>query len=212
MNELPPDPYVCPFCGYTPPSQTLKGRNSHLGSCETYDRALEELAADRGVSIKRVQQTHENTDAIAQSWYALKSERTAQLEGVTSRVRDWLGRYLDAPDQFENETQRDGLLSSAPEWHAITIGIGAGIIVATNPQYIEVYAALLATIFGAERVGKVIPQISDNLLSQLRDETHYFVGGSLLGYLAVRYLHGMPLFGDLPSLVDGAVNATATLV
>ena len=210
MNELPPDPYVCPFCGYTPPSQTLKGRNSHLGSCETYDRALEELAADRGVSIKRVQQTHENTDAIAQSWYALKSERQSEsLSNITDVVRSRLGRYAEVPDGLhESDTKRDGVLSYSAEWHAITIGIGAGVMVAYNPDYLDFLVAILATAFGAERIGRVVPQIPERLLSQLRDEVHYFTGGAIIGYAYLAYLNGEPLFPDLGDIL----NATAMLL
>ena len=210
MNELPKDPYVCPFCGYEPPSRTLQGRRSHLGSCETYDRALEELAADRGVSVQRVKETHENTDAIATSWYDLKSKRQSEtVSGLATRLRERLGSYGEVPDSLhESGTERDGFLSYAAEFHAMLFGIAAGVMVAHNPEYFDLLVGLLATAFGVERVGRVIPQIKERYLSQIRDEVHYFMGGAIVGHVYVQWLNGEALLPD----VSQVVNATATLV
>lgn len=62
-------------------------------------------------------------------------------------VADFEGERMTLPDApNESDTERDGVLSYAGEWHALAIGAGLGIFAAaTMNEVVFVFAFLLIT-------------------------------------------------------------------
>lgn len=79
---------------------------------------------------------------------------------------------MDAPT--EADSQRDGVLSYALEWHALIMGLGAGLAsgLAQRPE-------LLVLVVGVALGIKAAPT---KKLRQLKREPWYAIGGTLIGY------------------------------
>lgn len=113
---------------------------------------------------------------------------------------------LDIPDgATEDETERDGFLSYAGEWHALLSGVGAGIT--SNPALIGVF---LAFVFGrCEFVELLYGQFRDRLegcplersqhLIDASKEVAYSVAGVLLGLYLNGWLIGQMLL-EMPGV------------
>lgn len=84
----------------------------------------------------------------------------------------------DLPDAAtEDDTARDGLLSYAGEWHALTLGITIGLamfVPSTNFRRVVWFAVGLETIEAEKR---------SKALRQVREESWYALGGVVLGLL-----------------------------
>lgn len=76
----------------------------------------------------------------------------------------------DAPT--ESDSERDGLLSYSKEWHALTVGLTAGLVAgATGTWTLAVAVVAMALAVRA----------APGPLSQLRREPWYALGGVTLG-------------------------------
>lgn len=96
--------------------------------------------------------------------------------GFVDRVRRFL-RGADAGS--EAESQRDGLLSYASEWHALLAGGAAGVVAAfVETPELAVAAAVVALGWaGADRFR------GRGVASELQREPWYGIGGVALGYV-----------------------------
>lgn len=84
---------------------------------------------------------------------------------------------MDAPT--EDESERNGFLSYAGEWHAATIGIGVGLAAALHgrPEFLAVLVATTLGLAGADRLK------GRRTARELRREPWYGIGASLLAYV-----------------------------
>ena len=88
----------------------------------------------------------------------------------------------------EKFSDRDGLLSYATEWHALIIGLGAGLGLG-----VPGVAAITATALGL----KVSKKISTRkAIRELKREPWYGIGGSLIGF-GVHHQLGISLLDAL---------------
>jgi hypothetical protein len=86
---------------------------------------------------------------------------------------------ISLPDAgTEAETERDGLLSYAGEWHALIIGGGAGFGSAVTGAPEAAGAVALAAL--GLRAGKRLR--GRGVLAEIRREPWYAIGGTALGY------------------------------
>lgn len=86
---------------------------------------------------------------------------------------------MELPDGPEDETRRDGFLSSAPEWHSAGIGFGVGFAaIATGNLAYAGYVTM--GVFAGLRHGD---GLNDAIASDVRREAPYFVLGLVLGIL-----------------------------
>lgn len=90
-------------------------------------------------------------------------------------IPDW----IELPDSpHESGTDRDGFLSYAKEWHALTIGFGAGLAAATTGRW-ELLAVIAALALGVGGASKV----SDLVARNVKKEPWYALGGLIFGAL-----------------------------
>ena len=92
----------------------------------------------------------------------------------------------------EKYSDRNGLLSYATEWHALIIGLGAGLGLG-----IPGVAAITATALGL-KIGKRIS--TRKAIEELTKEPWYGIGGSLIGWFIQWKLVGFSLL-DLLQLL-----------
>jgi hypothetical protein len=88
-------------------------------------------------------------------------------------LRDWL-RGLDAPS--EEQSDRDGVLSYAVEWHALTVGLAAGLGAGVSGRW-ELAGMVIAITLGVRAAPENVPR-----LGQLKREPWYALGGVVVGY------------------------------
>lgn len=88
---------------------------------------------------------------------------------------------LELPDAAEESgTDRDGVLSYAGEWHALFVGLAAGMVAILTGQYgllLAVAAAALG-IEGLARAGKIR---NVKAVGEIRREPWYALAGLVLG-------------------------------
>jgi len=91
----------------------------------------------------------------------------------------------------EDQGDYDGPFSTYKEWHSATIGAGLGFAVLYSmnmpPQYQAMTSAIalrtILYVLTGERVeigGKSV-ELPENIVGQMREEPHYFLGGFVLG-------------------------------
>jgi hypothetical protein len=88
---------------------------------------------------------------------------------------------FELPDAPEDATERNGVLSSQTEVHALVLGLGAGVIgIATgNPILL---AAVVAIALGVE-IGRLSGDTDEiPAAGEIRKEPWYALGGVLVGY------------------------------
>jgi hypothetical protein len=113
----------------------------------------------------------------------------------------------------ERQTDRDGFLSYAGEFHALTLGLAYGLFAGYQGQpaiAVGVIGVALGLKPGAylgkiakdatlKRLGKTAEKAS--LLGELRREPWYSSGGVLLAYTAGGTLRGLPVQATVSELV-----------
>lgn len=83
---------------------------------------------------------------------------------------------IELPDgATEEETSRDGFLSYAVEWHALAVGLAAGLAAGATGSF-EILGVIVAVTVGI-RAAPVKP------LRQLKREPWYALGGVVIGFL-----------------------------
>lgn len=98
---------------------------------------------------------------------------------MLDRLSAWI-RRLSGPS--EGSSDYDGLLSYATEWHALLIGVGAGLVAGWTMMPL-LAAATIACALGIRGL-KGVPKIRDRAaIRELQAEPWYGIGGTLLGYL-----------------------------
>lgn len=90
---------------------------------------------------------------------------------------------VELPDADEEETSRDGFLSSAVEVHAAVFGAILGWAWLYEPAVGTLIFALVLFAFTGEIVAGAA-NVPEYIRSNIRDEVHYFVGGVVAGYNA----------------------------
>ena len=108
-----------------------------------------------------------------------------------TRVKQWLLRH--APDGAkESDTPRPGFLSYAGEWHALAVGLGAGIAAGTTGRW-ELAAVVVAVALGL-KAGKVKgADPSAPVVGEVRREPWYGLGGVVIGVVFGVLVAGTPL-------------------
>lgn len=105
---------------------------------------------------------------------------------------------VEIPDDSEDETERDGLLSSAPEVHATAIGIGVGftgepLLMGLFLTYVVFSCQMVQMLYG-QFTGKNDCPIREN--PHLRDaaqETGYSIAAVFIGFFCNGWLIGQSL-------------------
>lgn len=109
--------------------------------------------------------------------------------GIAKRVKQWLLR--NAPDGArEQDTKRPGFLSYAGEWHALAVGLAAGLAAGTTGRW-ELAAAVVAVALGmqAGKVKGADPSVA--MVGEVRSEPWYALGGVVIGSVAGLVLPGL---------------------
>jgi len=76
----------------------------------------------------------------------------------------------------EESTDRDGVLSYAKEWHALFIGLGAGLAAATTGRY-ELLALVATIALGIGGASEASAPVAKNV----KKEPWYALAGLLIG-------------------------------
>lgn len=122
--------------------------------------------------------------AVDLAQFGLVVDHRGRLAGLEERVRS----LADGSDlrtdggptaATEAESERDGLLSWAGEWHATTLGAGFGAVGAVLGRP-EVAAIGIAGALGLEAARR----LPGTVASEIQQEPWYAVGGVVAGYLA----------------------------
>lgn len=124
----------------------------------------------------------ENTDDVEDgNPNAQPSESTSSWQQWYRRLQPLLG-YLPT-GEYEEDTERDGILSYAVEVHATVIGLSAGVAAATAGD-MQLVMALVAIALG---VGRAQQQFSESVREQVVKEPAYALAGAAIGYGVVHY-------------------------
>lgn len=110
---------------------------------------------------------------------------------MIDKIKDWFKVYSR---QSESQTERDGFLSYAGEFHAITIGIAIGAYAAISKDPLLVKAMFgLALGLGAmsgsqRRLRKALrktgaPEKLESAIGEVRREPWYSAGGTILSFI-----------------------------
>jgi len=91
---------------------------------------------------------------------------------MIGRLKRAIGQ-MTAPS--ESESARDGLLSYAVEWHALTLGLAVGLAAGLTQRW-ELVGIAVAIVLGV--------RAAPGKLSQLRREPWYALGGLVIGIVA----------------------------
>lgn len=122
---------------------------------------------------------------------AVPDEQTTTGLATSTRIAEALAPLINLSAAREEDHKYDGVFSYAMEWHAFLFGLVIGIWWAHDPTVLNLIAGLVATAFGAERVGSAVKQVPKKYVHQITQEVHYFGGGVVLGkYLIVYGPHG----------------------
>jgi hypothetical protein len=84
----------------------------------------------------------------------------------------------------EDASEPGGFLSYAGEWHALTIGLGAGTTAAVMNQPI-ILASMIAIALGISGVQGKRGFKGRGVVNELRREPWYAVGSGLVGYVVM---------------------------
>jgi hypothetical protein len=96
---------------------------------------------------------------------------------------------LDSPT--EEGSSYDGAFSYSIEWHAFFFGVAGGLWAAHDQQTaIPVLVGLIALAFGAEVTARATQRVPAYIRQYVQREVHYFIGGVLVGWALIMYLHG----------------------
>lgn len=89
---------------------------------------------------------------------------------------------MDAPT--ESNSERNGFLSYAGEWHALAVGvaIGAWAAYAGRPELVALVAGVAVLGRGAERLNRFVG--GRFALHELKREPWYSFGGAVIGFAA----------------------------
>jgi|GEM_PF-3270785 len=88
---------------------------------------------------------------------------------MIDRIKQAIGQ-MTAPS--ESESERDGLLSYAVEWHALILGLAVGLAAGLTQRW-ELVGIAVAIVLGVRG--------APGRLSQLRREPWYALGGVVIG-------------------------------
>lgn len=80
--------------------------------------------------------------------------------------------FGDADAPTEADSERDGLLSYSKEWHALVVGLAAGLVAGLSGRWEIVVAVVAMTLAIRAAPGP---------LKQLRKEPWYALGGVVIG-------------------------------
>ena len=83
----------------------------------------------------------------------------------------------------EQDTEYDGFLSYAGEFHALSIGLSVGVSSAVL-ETPEIAASVCFLSLGLEGSKKMKERLSSDVLHEIRREGWYSVGGILIGFAA----------------------------
>lgn len=107
---------------------------------------------------------------------------------------------IEIPDgKTEADTERDGLLSYAGEWHALILGIGAGATY--SPTLVGMFLAYvfgkchLLGILSPGSTGEKCPLKETGHMEDAAKEPGYSIAGVLLGLALNAIFIGTPLLG-----------------
>ena len=102
-----------------------------------------------------------------------------EAASIVRRIKTWVMKY--APDGArEKDTKRPGFLSYAGEWHALAVGLAAGLAAGTTGRW-ELAAAVVAVALGmqAGKVKGADPSVA--MVGEVRSEPWYALGGVVIG-------------------------------
>lgn len=153
------------------------------------------------------QSESESASESASTSATTTSSRSSSSSGVVG-LSSTLGLYrllstrasqMGLPDgPTEESTDYDGVFSYAVEWHAFFFGTAMGLWVGHDQvTALPVAVGLIMAAFGAEVVGRASNRVPEYIRREIQKELHYFVGGVLVGYIIILYLHG-----ETPPLPD----------
>lgn len=86
----------------------------------------------------------------------------------------------------ESSTDRDGFLSYATEWHALTLGLALGVSIQSQGQ-LQRASQLVFSMLG---LAKTRRSWNKKMLREGKKEPWYFLGGMVIGLLAALVLTG----------------------
>ncbi|QSG06475.1 hypothetical protein [Halapricum desulfuricans] len=86
---------------------------------------------------------------------------------------DWLREGATASSEAESD--RNGLLSTRREWHALIVGLAVGVVAGLTERW-ELAGVATAIVLGVREAG--------GALQELRREPWYALGGLVLGIVA----------------------------
>lgn len=132
----------------------------------------------------------EDTDEVEQEEPSSQPTADSNWQKWYLRLAPLLG-YLPT-GEYEEDTERDGVLSYSVEGHASIIGLAIGATAATTGD-MQLVMALITLGLG---VGRVQQQFSETVREQVLREPWYAFGSAALGYLAVHYAQT----GQLPPI------------
>lgn len=100
-------------------------------------------------------------------------------------VTEEVGRYFDPDAAKESDSEYDGLLSYAKEWHAAIIGATAGVIgrITKGTEYEPIGVAVMSTVTGLAFGLEAYSKYKNNPISNnVRAEPWYAMGCMLAAY------------------------------
>lgn len=91
-------------------------------------------------------------------------------------IPDW----VELPDgKTEEDTHRDGVLSYAVEWHAFTIGIAVGFASVLPLPKLRAFVYHAVGLYGDGDCDGI--DTRTQAMKEVRQESHYALGGALIG-------------------------------
>jgi hypothetical protein len=99
-------------------------------------------------------------------------------------IRRIIAALRERSKSTEDASEPGGFLSYAGEWHALTIGLGAGTTAAVMNQPI-ILASMIAIALGISGVQGKRGFKGRGVVNELRREPWYAVGSGLVGYVAM---------------------------
>ena len=131
----------------------------------------------------------------------IKLTLSGQGEGkkMIEKIKEWFKVYSR---KKEAQTQRDGFLSYAGEFHSLALGLGVGFMSAVqqNPEMMSAFIAITLSLgTGGEtyrrvkkKLGKIGKEIEKSTaIGEIRREPWYALGGSMITYAVFTAgLHG----------------------
>lgn len=107
--------------------------------------------------------------------------------------QEWIERYSAAS---EDDTEYDGAFSHAGEWHAFTLGLGAGMAAALADRP-DIAVSVIVTALGLKGAGELDERSGDGVIHEIKREPWYAIGGVIIGFSVI---------GGMVRLSDAAMH------